>query len=268
MALLFKIIFPGFILMIPGRNEFVINQVGNRGLVKDSLVYDTLVFPNPDKKYTANLLTAGVFHHDEVWPGAEKEKWFGLWQDSAGYYIAETKIKIAPAHDPILDGEDENVKTGWEVSTPNPDYPVILFSGIEGMKNRRVLKIRFEPGAMQPGEKSEIFYFGQDFELVAEGRELSEITDSEWRDVVNYKLFFSGRKNGKKVKQLLAAQPNFSGSSIGIAFIGDLDGDKIPDFIIDNSRHYNVSNPTLYLSGAAGPGELVVPVAAHRSVGC
>ncbi len=53
-----------------------------------------------------------------------------------------------------------------------------------------------------------------------------------------------------------------------LIFAGDLDGDGRLDLIFNTTDHYNVSKPTLFLSGAAGQGELLHAVAANDSVGC
>ena len=49
-----------------------------------------------------------------------------------------------------------------------------------------------------------------------------------------------------------------------------LDPARRHDFVLlfDVTDHYNLSAPTLFLSGAAGEGELVRAVAEQRSTGC
>lgn len=55
---------------------------------------------------------------------------------------------------------------------------------------------------------------------------------------------------------------------INLIFVGDIDGDGILDLIIDTSRHYNATSPTIYLSRPADNGEVVKPIGGHTSVGC
>ena len=62
---------------------------------------------------------------------------------------------------------------------------------------------------------------------------------------------FEGRENGPRVQ-----------------WAGDLDGDGIYDYLIDMHTHYNVSEPTLFLSTYAQDGEVVGVVAVFRTVGC
>ncbi|MGY4515007.1 hypothetical protein [Lysobacter sp. HA18] len=53
-----------------------------------------------------------------------------------------------------------------------------------------------------------------------------------------------------------------------LLFAGDLDHDGRLDLILDTTDHYNVSEPTLYLSSGAEPHALVRKVASHSSTGC
>lgn len=85
-------------------------------------------------------------------------------------------------------------------------------------------------------------------------------------DATQYRLYIKNLKTGNQ--QLLSAQSNFDDKMIEILFIGDFDGDNLPDFIIDNSRHYNSFAPTFYLSSYAIKNEMVKIVAIHDSVGC
>jgi hypothetical protein len=39
---------------------------------------DSLIVEQPIYEDTAKILLAGQFHKDEVWPGAGREQWFGL----------------------------------------------------------------------------------------------------------------------------------------------------------------------------------------------
>lgn len=53
-----------------------------------------------------------------------------------------------------------------------------------------------------------------------------------------------------------------------VIWTGDLDRDDQPDLLIDTSDHYNVFQPTLFLSSKADSGVWVKAVAYHTSVGC
>ncbi len=53
-----------------------------------------------------------------------------------------------------------------------------------------------------------------------------------------------------------------------LIWAGDLDRDGKLDFLLDATTHYNVSEPTLFLSSPAQAGEIVRPVATIHFVGC
>ncbi|WBA44174.1 hypothetical protein [Hymenobacter canadensis] len=93
-------------------------------------------------------------------------------------------------------------------------------------------------------------------------------TEAEGTAVQDYSLFFSARVGGTETRQLLVTHPAFDDEMIDILFVGDLDGDSIPDVIINKSNHYNVTNPALFLSKPAGKGTLLKEVGEHRSIGC
>jgi len=83
----------------------------------------------------------------------------------------------------------------------------------------------------------------------------------------NYNLFLEKNTNGVITKQLLLFERYFDDQMIQILFIGDIDGDTIPDVLIDSSNHYNQTTPTLYLSKEAKEKEILKIVSLHNSVG-
>jgi hypothetical protein len=94
------------------------------------------------------------------------------------------------------------------------------------------------------------------------------MVNPQWLEIWNYKLYLTASRNGQSIIELLVAQPNFDDQMIKILFAGDIDGDGFLDLIIDTSRHYNSTIPTLYLSKPAAGGHLVKPVGQHETVGC
>ena len=72
--------------------------------------------------------------------------------------------------------------------------------------------------------------------------------------MVNYKLRFS---DGSGKEQLIVAVPSFDHAFMAIRWIGDLNGDRKPDLLLDISTHYEQEVVVLYLSSLAEDGELV-----------
>ncbi len=232
----------------------------------DTSTYPTEALP-VDSGFSMKILTVGTFHSDEVWTGADKEKWFGLFQNKTDFYLAETRLKTKRVHDIVVD-EKESEKTGWLVETLNQDSAILLMQGQNFFTNRRVEPAPLAKKQLYPGDTLQIMHAGVDYELFATGNAKPVGGGSDELEVRNYKLYLTATVNGQKRKSLLVAQPDFDDNMIQLLFAGDMDGDGILDWIIDTSRHYNVSSPTLYLSKPARTGEVVKPVGQHTTVGC
>jgi hypothetical protein len=228
----------------------------------DQIVYDTLNFPG--ENYSVDILPTGVFHNDEVAPNSDKKVWFGLLRSNVTYRVAKTMINVTSVNDPILD--EENEKSGWEVSTSSDDSCLLLIGNLT-LPEREVQRVAV-PEYIYPGDSVSFTHLDVNYTFVATGEKRKVQESPLWYEVWNYKLYFKSEKGGKVNKSLLVATPNFDDKMIMIIFAGDIDGDEILDLIIDTSRHYNGTTLTLYLSKQADKGEVLKPVGAHSSVGC
>jgi len=233
---------------------------------KDTIKYDNLNFPN-DNNYIAKLLTTGTFHSDEVWINADKEKWFGLFNNENGFYLAETKVITIRVRDLIVD-ENENEKTGWNVQTNNKDTSIMLINGLNFQSKHEIKQMVLQKDQVMPDDTLHFNYLGIEYELFATGSMKNDKNDPNWKIVWNYKIYLRVHKDGQIITELLVAKPNFDAEMINIMFAGDIDGDGLLDLIIDTSRHYNATIPTLYLSKSADKGHLLKAVAGHKSIGC
>ncbi len=232
----------------------------------ETTAYDITTFPI-EASFTNKVLTVGTFHGDEVISNLDELKWMGLFQNKTGFYIAETQLKTKRVHDVIVD-ENENEKTGWNVQTINTDASIILFEGLSAITPHNVKQVLLLKDQVFPGDTLRINYLGIDYIIFATGIIKKIPNDASMLEVWNYKLYLSATIKGKQHKSLLVAQPNFDNEMITIIFAGDMDGDGILDLIIDTSRHYNITSPTLYLSKPTNSGEVVKPIGRHTSVGC
>nr|WP_322623770.1 hypothetical protein [uncultured Flavobacterium sp.] len=225
----------------------------------DTISYDTIVVPNKNEAdYAVKILSEGFFHGDEVWDYAADMKWFGLFSGKDGYYIANTEITVKNVNDPVLD-ETENDKTGKEVKASVKDTALVLISGSEFITPHKVQSFAPKKTELLPNEKVEFSFKGKNYRIYAKSKDYSH-----GKEIVNYKLYITDGT----ATTLLTALPQFDDTMVQILFIGDIDGDDIPDLLLDNTSHYNVSSPTLYLSKPADEKELVKPVSIHTSVGC
>lgn len=206
-----------------------------------------------------HLLSLSGFHHEEVWPEAVSEKWQGIFRHDSTCYVDDVQLRFRRCYDPVVD-DDSTVKSGWNVTTTHKDSCLFLCSGA-GFGNGNVNSIRLSKQEILPGESETFQYNGTTYTLFATGKSAEEF-------YADYKLYLKAEKDGQVIKQLLIKQENFDEQMIKLLFIGDLDGDTRPDFLIDASRHYNMLLPTLFLSGKAEKSKLLKKMAQHRQVGC
>ena len=238
-------------------------------------------FPN-DSDFYMLVVESGEFHGDEVMENIEEKDWFGIFEGSDGYYLAEAKLEVEQVVDEILDRNEGEI-TGKMVSTMQSDPAMLFFESNDLISPHRIEQALIGKGFIYPEDTVRFEYLGIPYEIFATGNkeQYEEELDyfvawspddllygSEWYAVWNYKLYISAMIGGKKCQSLLAVHPYFDDNMTSVLFGGDIDGDGVLDLIIDNSYHYNMFLPTLYLSKPAEAGQIMRPVGAHRSVGC
>lgn len=233
---------------------------------EDTIIYDEFYFPD-DTNFMAKILTTGVFHEDEVWTGADKLKWFGLFYNQSNVYLAETKITALKVHDEISDYFEDD-KTGWEIKTMNQDTAYMLIAGLDFLKNRKIEPFNLPKHQLIPGDSLQFNYLGVEYCIYAAGNKRKHDEDGVWYEIWNYRLYLAAKINNQWKKDLLVACPSFDDAMIDLIFAGDIDGDGLLDLIIDTSNHYNGTTPTLFLTKPAEKGHLIKVVGEHDSVGC
>jgi hypothetical protein len=224
-----------------------------------------LNFNSEDTAYAARVLTTGQFHEDEVSKEDAKRSWYGIFKNNEGYYLDSTTIQTKRVEDPVSD--EGGKKTGWDVKTANNDTSLLLFSGVDGLSKRKIAPVELSKQQILPGEQVSFTYNGISYTLYATGNKKKE-AGSEYYIVTNYELFLKATINGAERRQLLVASGTFDDAMVEILFAGDIDGDAIPDLIINTSNHYNATVPTLYLSKPAGSTQLLKIMGMHVSLGC
>jgi hypothetical protein len=216
-------------------------------------------------KYPATILRTGQFHEDEVGKEDHKHSWYGIFQNSNGYYIDTTRIVTKRVQDPV---DDEGTLKGWEVKTTNSDTSLLLFAGVGGLEKRQIKELTLRKQEILPGESVTYSYNGITYTLYATGNKRKESVTSDYYIVNSYRLFIKATINGTEKTQLLVSSREFDDAMIDILFVGDIDGDNIPDLIIDTSHHYNATAPTLYLSKPAGGNDVFKLMGWQVTVGC
>jgi hypothetical protein len=221
-----------------------------------------------------NVLITRTYHADEIWKGAKKQKWYGLFQNKNSFYIAETKLKVQHVED-IMDKKGK--KTGWEINTENKDTSFILLSKInliEGKVEDAVVNIKQldcikntppefyenirQPGfSLSPSEQIDFTFKRIKYNLLATGTKRGS----------NYKLILKANKNGNQTEQMIVAGPRFDYPPT-IMWIGDIDKDHKIDLIINVSSRENTSRIAVFLSSKASKNELLKYFGECLTVGC
>lgn len=244
------------------------SKVAKKSIVKDEvhqqLTNTSSYFPT-DTIYPTRILTEGIFHANEVEVKDGKRQWIGLFKTDSNYYLAPFKISLARVKDDIVDDENKDEKTGWEVKTGVKDSSILLIDALTNLEARAVTPL-VKPWTEISDKKIRFTVNGIDYIIYASG-DKKKLTVSEEYRFANYKVFIEATVKGQIYKQLLASddEPEYN---ITILFAGDIDGDNIPDLIINTSGRENVGQPTLYLSKPATKGQLLKIMGLHTVVGC
>lgn len=196
------------------------------------------------------LYVSDYNEQDGVNPKDAKLDWKGLFYRGDNFYLKSTKIKLTQEHSEMDD--KENQQTGWRLTCDNKDDNIILIHGADNLTDGPVTKAFNSLTLPYAGQKLVFEYCGNTYTLYTTGYK----KDGK---VYNYKLFLMANVKGHYFNQLLSAPGpdiSFGGGGdmselVEIEFAGDLDGDKIPDFIITGSG-FPYADTYLYLSRPAG----------------
>ena len=216
--------------------------------------------PEPDTPL--KILLEGSYHKNEVWSGAEKKDWLGLFHENGAYVLRPAKLEISTVHDPVLD--EEHVRSGREVKAAEPNL-VFFLTGLQHVKHGAVDTAHYAKTVVAAGKDLTYTLHGKAYTIHAYGDSL-EINDYGY-SYKNYGWKVSGMKQGKTVEQKLTEHERFDASVYVLLWAGDLDRDGIPDLLLDLSNHYNVSRYALFLSSGAGRGKLYKKMAEFEVVG-
>jgi hypothetical protein len=225
--------------------------------VQTNFLTDPLHIANNSVK----ILQTGSFHKDDVSANSARLKWKGLFKTNDRFYIKDADVKFSRQHDGEVDDHTQN--TGWRVQCGEKDSTKLLISGLNELNNGEINQIALSKGTLLPGEKEEFNYSGTTYTLYASGKKKDGY-------IYNYKLFLMATVKGHSFNQLLIAQPFFGQAFTDqvlttIYFAGDLDGDNIPDFLIDTTDALTATVPGLYLSKPAGDKAILKLVASCGS---
>jgi hypothetical protein len=192
---------------------------------------------------------------DSVGPKDAKLNWKGIFYNKGNYYIKPTKIHFTKEHSEFDDDDKPEQKTGWRLTCSVKDSCFSLISGVDNLitGNLKLVNLKY------------FYYAGQKQEFKYEGVIYTIYSTGTKRDgkISNLKLYLTANVKGHVFNQLLISLGNnveLDGGEthpvINLSLIGDIDGDKIPDFIVKEFG-YPFESTSLYLSRPAGNNAIV-----------
>ena len=217
------------------------------------------------------LQPPGQFHGGE--PVARHgERWFALTVDADGARMTRTRLQVKTVVDEMLDVEGQ--ATGQAVSSAGADGNLVTYLRGSGLHAGPVTQaVSVDSQGDDSGMPAQTLRLGGRDYRIATRCEADRATANMYRCSID---LIDGERRQTLVAMSGQRDATVAGSGMllgseatpHLIFAGDLDRDGRLDLIFDTTDHYNVSRPTLFLSGAAGEGELVRMVAEYHSVGC
>lgn len=213
------------------------------------------------------MVMVGSWHGDEV-DAHDGETWLALTVAAdGGSRLQDAVIRVEAVVDEILDAPP--ARSGKQVALVDGSEPLVLLRNLPQLKAGPVESAalrRAEIGFDNPGQvyfKGVLYEIGYACPAEALGQESADCP-----------LLFSGGGRQQTLATYSVYRPGTTEAMAGseaflqLLWAGDLDGDGRLDLLIDLTDHYNVSAPTLLLSGSAHEDQMVRPVAAFRTTGC
>jgi hypothetical protein len=196
---------------------------------------------------------------DDVTMKDAELQWQGLFHNKGNFFIKPTRIKFTKdfsAFDNDPDKPDQ--KTGLLMKCLSKDSCWFVFRGIDSLVSGPVKTVDFRQFIIYAaGQKKEFKFGGVTYTFYTTGSKRNG-------QIYNFKLFLLANVKGHYYNQLIRSFGDtvpLVGSddpdNISIDFVGDLDGDNIPDFITSVSG-YAFGSTSLYLSRPAGNRAIVV----------
>ena len=199
-----------------------------------------------------DILFTESFHGEEM-PYADGEEFLALTRDCI---LVPVKITVTPEQD-MMDKGDE--KTGKRVSVLGFE-DTFLIRGTK-LHPGKVTRARPDFVELLPNTwTSTIVLNGREHELSYRcGVDECTLVLSSG-DVEQSLVTFEITREGREINTLDVVHV--------VSFAGDLDHDRRLDLIVNLSRHWNESRPTLWLSSAAKEGQLMGMTAELSTSGC
>ena len=220
------------------------------------------------------LQPPGNFHGGEA-VARNGERWLALRVRGDEAELVSVRVAVKRVHDEILDSEGET--TGEAVSAIGLDDATMLLRG-PGLRSGTVAQAAVVNLSSEHGFPTHRLSLGPH-----EYRIATRCTDDDRNALLEpgasstYTCtidLIDGQRRQSLVSLAAYRESGDARIHLGddasphLIFAGDLDRDGRLDLLFDTTDHYNLGRPVLFLSGAAGRGELLHAVATHEATGC
>lgn len=205
------------------------------------------------------ILFTGQYHGNEI-QAVSGEEWFGLFSTSDGHSLDKCVIQVEFTVDIILD--TGNQKTGKFVSSLSNTQPIFFLKGdlfkrgsIKTLFSGDLSLANFDVVTINMNDSDRYYLSNVKKKVIEDGHTITKdvfllLNINATLDTLTYFRFLDDDGPPK------------------ILWAGDLDRDGKLDLLIDIANHYNLREPTLFLSSQAKEGKLVEKVASIRKGGC
>lgn len=220
---------------------------------------------NITTQYGSYILLPFSYHGDEVPHQMLKASWHTLYKKGNTFFISKEAPSFKYEFDAIVD-EGTSDKTGVAVHSSYTD--AMFIGNVSNLKTGELTHITLDTNIIMPGTSHYFKYKGADYRIYASAYKYQEQNEGQF-SIRNYRVYLERQKDSVTTKQLIVARPYIDHIYYlcMVSFVGDIDGDDIPDFIL-NVPMENGNNTILYLSSEAGESELLKTAAVQASVGC
>jgi hypothetical protein len=215
--------------------------------------------PNEFDEEAIMLSLENYFNQEEV-NRYKNLEFMGLFYDSTArsYHLRKTITSFVETGI-IYDDGSKSFECG--VVRNNHESCLFLFSNTYLQQEQKgCINLIGKPHFFKAGEHLNFRTKEQDYLLSAS----DYVVEPEGSQThLDYKLILKGQtKSGTPAETLLSFIPWFDDGAVTVLFIGDLDGDTYPDFIIDNAHKYTgvSQSGVLYLTKASAVKGLPKPL--------
>ncbi|MFM7007227.1 MAG: hypothetical protein ACKOWX_08230 [Flavobacteriales bacterium] len=197
-----------------------------------------------------------------------EEAWLGIFKTKDNWYLNPVKPKVETVFDGIVD-DIENDTNNWsgKIMTTAKNC---IFTLKRGALNPKKLKVLYasktnpsfhdEKSVLLPGDTLQFEVNGIHYWLYAKGKLLPKEEGLYDQRYANYGLYLQtddpGQAQQVQLLRSVAPEYEYGPNRLVCLFVGLLDADQIPDFIISSSFEQRI----LYLSGEAKEQRIVEPI--------